>query len=165
MREKKRIALVAHTDKKQDLLEWARFNRELLAQHELYSTATTGTMLEHELGLPINKLRSSPLGGDQQIGARITEGILDFLIFFWDPLESQAHDSDVRALLRVAVVWNLPLACNRATADFIITSPLMTEPYERFVPDYDGLPIRLGLTESQPVIADVTEFSSPSAGN
>jgi methylglyoxal synthase len=135
---KKRIALVAHTNKKDDLLDWARFNRQLLAQHELCSTATTGTMLERELGLQIDKLRSGPLGGDQQIGAKITEGGLDFLIFFWDPLEPQPHDSDVRALLRIAVVWNVPVACNRASADFIITSPLMTESYERFIPDYDG---------------------------
>ena len=134
---KKRIALVAHTNKKDDLLDWARFNRQLLAQHELCSTATTGKMLERELGLTIDKLRSGPLGGDQQIGAKITEGGLDFLIFFWDPLEPQPHDSDVRALLRIAVVWNVPVACNRASADFIITSPLMTESYERFIPDYD----------------------------
>lgn len=144
MWEKKRIALVAHTNKKQDLLDWARFNRELLAQHDLYSTATTGTMLENELGLQINKLRSGPLGGDQQIGAKISEGGLDFLIFFWDPLEPQPHDSDVRALLRIAVVWNIPVACNRASADFIITSPLMTEEYQRFVPDYDGVSSSIG---------------------
>jgi methylglyoxal synthase len=141
----KRIALVAHTNKKQDLLEWARFNRQLLTQHELYSTATTGTMLEQELGLQITKLRSGPLGGDQQIGAKITEGELDFLIFFWDPLESQPHDSDVRALLRIAVVWNVPIACNRASADLIITSPLMSEPYERHIPNYDVLSIPLAL--------------------
>jgi methylglyoxal synthase len=134
---KKLIALVAHTNKKHDLLAWARFNRELLAEHELFSTAATGTMLEQQLGLQVTKLRSGPLGGDQQIGAKITEGDLDFLIFFWDPLESQPHDSDIRALLRIAVVWNVPIACNRASADFIITSPLMTEEYERFVPDYD----------------------------
>jgi methylglyoxal synthase len=151
--EKKRIALVAHTNKKQDLLEWARFNRALLAQHDLYSTATTGKMLEHELGLEINKLRSGPLGGDQQIGARITEGGLDFLIFFWDPLEPQPHDSDVRALLRIAVVWNVPVACNRASADFIITSPLMDEPYQRFVPDYDGI------SANQTVALDLAEVT------
>ena len=141
MWEKKRIALVAHTNKKQDILEWARYNRALLAQHELYSTATTGKLLEEKLGLEINKLRSGPLGGDQQIGAKISEGGLDFLIFFWDPLEPQPHDSDVRALLRIAVVWNVPVACNRSSADFIITSPLMTEPYERFVPNYDSVPV------------------------
>ena len=158
MQEKKRIALVAHTNKKHDLLAWARFNRELLAQHDLFSTAATGTMLERELGLQVNKLRSGPLGGDQQIGARITEGILDFLIFFWDPLESQAHDSDVRALLRIAVVWNVPVACNRASADFIITSPLMTEPYERFVPDYDGIATDLDVSVTHAVIAEAAEF-------
>ncbi len=141
----KRIALVAHTNKKQDLLEWARFNRQLLAQHDLCSTATTGTLLEQELSLQITKLRSGPLGGDQQIGAKITEGDLDFLIFFWDPLESQPHDSDVRALLRIAVVWNVPVACNRASADLIITSPLMSEPYERQVPNYDVVSIPLAL--------------------
>lgn len=143
MLDNKRIALVAHTNKKQDLLEWAKFNRELLAQHDLYSTATTGKMLEQELGLTINKLRSGPLGGDQQIGAKISEGGLDFLIFFWDPLEPQPHDSDVRALLRIAVVWNVPVACNRASADFIITSPLMNEEYQRFVPDYEDAVLAL----------------------
>lgn len=137
--EHRRIALVAHTQRKQDLLEWARYNRTLLAQHDLYSTATTGKMLEQELGLQINKLLSGPLGGDQQIGAKISEGALDLLVFFWDPLESQPHDSDVRALLRIAVVWNVPVACNRASADFIITSPLMTEPYQRLVPDHDRI--------------------------
>jgi methylglyoxal synthase len=154
----KRIALVAHTNKKQDLLAWARFNRELLAQHELYSTATTGMMLEQELGLRINKLRSGPLGGDQQIGAKITEGDLDFLIFFWDPLESQPHDSDVRALLRIAVVWNVPVACNRASADFIITSPLMTEQYERFVPNYDRSPGHTGDSFEYPANAESADF-------
>src|SRR5215470_14066780 len=138
MWEKKRIALVAHTNKKLDLLDWARFNRALLEQHELYSTATTGKMLEQDLGLQINKLRSGPLGGDQQIGAKISEGSLDLLVFFWDPLETQPHASDVQALLRIAMVWNVPVACNRASADFMITSPLMTEPYERLVPDYEG---------------------------
>lgn len=138
MWEKKRIALVAHTNKKQNLLDWARFNRALLEQHELYSTATTGRMLEQDLGLQIIKLRSGPLGGDQQIGAKITEGSLDLLVFFWDPLETQPHASDVQALLRIAMVWNVPVACNRASADFMITSPLMTEEYERFIPDYEG---------------------------
>lgn len=138
MWEKKRIALVAHTNKKLDLLDWARFNRALLEQHELYSTATTGKMLEQDLGLQINKLRSGPLGGDQQIGAKISEGSLDLLVFFWDPLETQPHASDVQALLRIAMVWNVPVACNRASADFMITSPLMTELYERFIPDYEG---------------------------
>jgi methylglyoxal synthase len=135
---RKRIALVAHDNKKRDLLEWARYNRLLLAQHELYATGTTGKLIEEELGLTITKLRSGPLGGDQQIGAKVTEGDIDFLIFFWDPLEPQPHDTDVKALLRIAVVWNIPVACNRASADFMIASALMDEEYQRLVPDYSA---------------------------
>ena len=134
--QKKKIALVAHDDKKNDLLEWARFNKDLLIQHELYATGTTGKLLEQELDVEITKLQSGPLGGDQQIGAKIAEGDIDFIIFFWDPLEPQPHDTDVKALLRIAVVWNIPVACNRASADFMISSPLMSEEYQRFVPDY-----------------------------
>ena len=134
---RKRIALVAHDNKKQDLLEWARFNRSLLAGHELFATGTTGTMLEEVLGNPVTKLQSGPLGGDQQVGAKIAEGLIDFLIFFWDPLEPHPHDPDVKALLRIAVVWNVPVACNRASADFMISSPLMSSAYERRLPDYD----------------------------
>jgi methylglyoxal synthase len=134
----KRIALVAHDNKKRDLLEWAKFNREVLARHELYATGTTGEILEHQLGLKVNKLQSGPLGGDQQIGAKIASNEIDFLIFFWDPLEPQPHDPDVKALLRIAVVWNIPIACNRASADFMISSPLMEGEYGRLVPDYDG---------------------------
>jgi methylglyoxal synthase len=133
----KKIALVAHDNKKKDLLEWAKYNRELLAHHVLYATGTTGITLENELGLDVNKLQSGPLGGDQQIGAMIVENAVDFLIFFWDPLEPMPHDPDVKALLRMAVVWNIPIACNRASADFMISSPLMDEEYNRLLPDYD----------------------------
>ena len=132
----RRIALVAHDNKKPELLEWARFNRELLAQHELYATGTTGHVIEEDLGLEVHKFHSGPLGGDQQIGARIAEGEIDCLIFFWDPLEPQPHDPDVKALLRIAVVWNVPVACNRASADFIISSPLLSLGYVRLLPEY-----------------------------
>lgn len=138
MEEKKKIALVAHDNKKFDLLEWARFNRDRLAHHEVYSTGTTGKLLEQELDIPVYKLQSGPLGGDQQIGAKIAEGGIDFMIFFWDPLEPMPHDPDVKALLRVAVVWNIPVACNRASADFMFSSPLMGEEYARLLPDYEG---------------------------
>lgn len=136
MEHDKKIALVAHDHKKTDLLEWAKYNRILLAHHDLYATGTTGTALERELGFKVNRLQSGPLGGDQQIGARIVDNEIDFLIFFWDPLEPQPHDPDVKALLRMAVVWNIPIACNRASADFMISSPLMDEEYDRLVPDY-----------------------------
>jgi methylglyoxal synthase len=135
----KKIALIAHDNMKRDLLAWAQFNEGLLRRHTLYATGTTGQLLQDELGLAVTKLQSGPLGGDQQIGSRIAEGLIDFLIFFWDPLEPQPHDPDVRALLRIAVVWNIPVACNRASADFIISSHLMTEPYECIVPNYAEL--------------------------
>ena len=134
---RKRIALVAHDNKKKDLLEWAQYNRDLLVQHELCATGTTGTLLELALDTRIQKLRSGPLGGDQQIGAKIAEGEVDLILFFWDPLEPQPHDPDVKALLRLAVVWNIPVACNRATADFMISSPLMSSSYERILPDFE----------------------------
>lgn len=143
MNDMKNIALVAHDDKKHDLLEWARFNKELLTQHELYATGTTGKLLEQELDIKTNRLQSGPLGGDQQIGAKIAAGEIDLLIFFWDPLTLQPHDSDVRALLRIAVVWNIPIACNRASADFMIASPLMSSTYRRFSPDYDSYTARM----------------------
>jgi methylglyoxal synthase len=139
----KNIALVAHDNKKRDLVEWAKYNRGSLARHRIFATGTTGGLLERELDLPIVKLQSGPLGGDQQIGARIVDNEIDFLIFFWDPLEQQAHDPDVKALLRMAVVWNIPTACDRATADFMISSPLMDQPYDRLVPDYDTYRRRL----------------------
>jgi methylglyoxal synthase len=132
----KRIALIAHDDRKHDLLEWARYNRTLLSRHHLYATGTTGTIIQQELKLPVTSLISGPLGGDQQIGARIAEGTIDVLIFFWDPLESHPHDPDVRALLRMAVLQNIPVATNRSTADFIFSSPLMDQVYERQVYDY-----------------------------
>jgi methylglyoxal synthase len=136
MGQYRKIALIAHDNKKRDLVEWARFNKDLLNQHELYATGTTGRLLESELGLRITKLKSGPLGGDQQIGAKIADGIIDFVIFFWDPLEPHPHDTDVKALLRIAVVWNIPVACNRSSADFMISSPLMSSSYERMLPDY-----------------------------
>ena len=134
----KKIALVAHDNKKRDLVEWAKYNRDLLAHHKVYATGTTGEILERELGFEITKLQSGPLGGDQQIGAKIVDGEIDFLIFFWDPLEPLPHDPDVKALLRMAVVWNIPIACNRASADFMISSPLMDGEYDRLVPNYGG---------------------------
>jgi len=133
---RKRIGLVAHDNKKADLIEWVRFNAGLLVAHDLVATGTTGTLLEDALGVPVHKVQSGPLGGDQQIGSLIADGEVDFLVFFWDPLESQPHDTDVKALLRLAVVWNIPVACNRASADFMISSPLMTGDYERQLPDY-----------------------------
>ncbi len=147
MGQGKKIGLVAHDNKKRDLLEWAKFNRDLLARHEVYATGTTGEFLRRELGFAVTSLQSGPLGGDQQIGAKIVDNEIDFLIFFWDPLEPMPHDPDVKALLRMAVVWNIPIACNRASADFMISSPLMQSTYDRLVPDYDtyrGRKIDLG---------------------
>ena len=140
---RKRIALVAHDNKKADLLEWAQFNRGLLANHELLATGTTGTMLEDALQVPVVKLQSGPLGGDQQVGARIAEGTVDLVIFFWDPLQPQPHDPDVKALLRIAVVWNIPVACNRASADYMISSPLLSSAYERQLPEYEAYQNRM----------------------
>lgn len=136
MQRRKRIALVAHDDKKSELVEWARFNCEVLADHSLYATWTTGQILMSTLGMNVTNLESGPLGGDQQIGSRIAEGQIDFVILFSDPMNPQPHDTDVRALLRIAAVWNIPVACNRASADFMISSPLMSKEYERLVPDY-----------------------------
>ena len=139
----KKIALVAHDNKKEELFEWAKRNCKLLAEHSLY--ATGNQLLKSRLGLNVTHLESGPLGGDQQIGSRIAEGQIDFVIFFSDPLEPQAHDADVKALLRIAVVWNIPVGCNRASADFIISSPLMSTVYERLVPDYSKYRSRLAI--------------------
>ena len=133
---RKKIGLVAHDSKKADLIEWVTYNRQILLRHDLVATGTTGTLLEEALGVGIRKLQSGPLGGDQQLGALIADGEIDFLVFFWDPLEPQPHDTDVKALLRIAVVWNIPIACDRASADFMISSPLMESAYQRRVPDY-----------------------------
>ena len=135
---RKRIALVAHDNKKKDLIEWAEFNKVVLAKQELIATGTTGKMLEEKLDLPVKKLLSGPLGGDQQIGALIAVGEIDIMIFFWDPMEAQPHDSDVKALLRVAIAWNIVVANDRATADFVLTSPLMQSTYTVSLTDYSS---------------------------
>jgi len=137
------IALVAHDNKKAELVEWAKQHRDTLSNFDLCATGTTGALVEMELGLPVRKFESGPLGGDQQIGARIAEGEIDFLVFFWDPLAPHPHDPDVKALLRIAVVWNIPFACNRASANFIIVSPLMSNAYERQPPDFTAYRQRL----------------------
>jgi len=139
----KRIAMVAHDNKKSELIEWAIYNKTVLAQHRLYGTGTTGMLLEQALGQSVSKFLSGPLGGDQQIGARIADGKIDVLIFFWDPMEAQPHDPDIKALLRLGVVWNIPFACDRTTADFLLTSPLMHQDYEIILPDYSQYVKRL----------------------
>jgi methylglyoxal synthase len=140
MGKEKKIALIAHDNKKADLLEWARFNKDLLAKHKLFATGTTGQLLASHLQLEIYKFKSGPLGGDQQVGAKIVDGEIDFVIFFWDPLEPQPHDVDVKALLRVGAVYNIPIACNRSSADFMISSPLMSQEYDRLITDNRGNP-------------------------
>ena len=151
MEHDKKIALVAHDNKKRDLIEWAKYNRDLLSHHQVFATGTTGKILEKELGFKIVRLKSGPLGGDQQIGAKIVDNKIDFLIFFWDPLEPMPHDPDVKALLRMAVVWNIPIACNRASADFMISSPLMDGQYDRLVPDYKDYTNRRLDRDEEPV--------------
>ncbi len=136
MSNSKRIALVAHDNKKKELIEWALYNKAGLAKHRLYGTGTTGTLLEEALGQSVRKFLSGPYGGDQQIGAHIAEGKIDILVFFWDPMEAQPHDPDIKALLRLAVAWNIPFACDRATADFLFTSPLLAQEYDILPPDY-----------------------------
>jgi methylglyoxal synthase len=140
MARRKRIALIAHDNCKIDLLEWARYNVGTLSRHELFATGTTGALLGSELGLEVTRFLSGPLGGDQQVGAGVAEGRIDFVLFFWDPLEPQPHDVDVKALLRIAVVYNVPVACNRATADFVLSSPLMDIEYTRLLADHAPLP-------------------------
>jgi methylglyoxal synthase len=135
---RKRIALVAHDNKKNDLIEWATYNKGVLTKHQLFATGTTGRLLEEALDVPVIRLLSGPLGGDQQIGAMVAEGKIDVMIFFWDPMQAQPHDPDIKALLRLGVVWNIPIACDRATADFMMTSPLMHAEYIATLPDYDG---------------------------
>jgi methylglyoxal synthase len=136
MRERKHVVLIAHDSRKADLLAWADYNKDVLKAHDLFGTGTTGALVAARTGLPVTQFRSGPLGGDQQVGAKIAEGDLDVLIFFWDPLEPQPHDPDVKALLRLAVLYNIPTACNRATADFLVAAPLFHEPYERQVEDH-----------------------------
>jgi methylglyoxal synthase len=138
MNASKRIALVAHDNKKPELIEWAIYNKTALSKHRLFATGTTGKLLEKALDQSVTKFMSGPLGGDQQIGSRIAERKIDVLIFFWDPMEAQPHDPDIKALLRLGVVWNIPFACDRSTADFILTSPLMFQDYEIILPDYSS---------------------------
>jgi len=135
--KRKRIALIAHDRMKKDLIEWAEFNKGTLSRHELYATGTTGTLIEERTNLKVQKFKSGPLGGDQQIGAKIAEGEIDILIFFWDPLEPLAHDVDIKALIRLATVYNIPVAINRSTADFLISSSLFEQEYEKIQPDYE----------------------------
>jgi methylglyoxal synthase len=132
----KRIALVAHDNMKDELIQWAVLNKPALTRHNLFATGTTGSLLEKALKQPVVKFLSGPLGGDQQIGASIAEGKIDVLIFFWDPMEAQPHDPDIKALLRVAATWNIPTACNMATADFLLTSPFMSVDYETKMTDF-----------------------------
>ncbi len=138
MKKRKNIALIAHDHRKQDLLTWAAQNREHLEKHCLYGTGTTSKLLSKETGLKIKAFLSGPLGGDQQIGARIAEGDIDFMVFFWDPLSAQPHDPDVKALLRIAVLYDIPIAMNQSTADFLFSSDYMDEAYERRVLDYSS---------------------------
>ena len=140
---RKRIALVAHDNKKDDLIDWATYNKAVLTKHQLFATGTTGRLLEEALDISVVRLLSGPLGGDQQIGALIAEGKIDMLFFFWDPMQAQPHDPDIKALLRLGVVWNIPMACDRATADFLLTSPLMHSEYETLIPDYQSYTKRI----------------------
>ncbi|MEO9654527.1 methylglyoxal synthase [Marinomonas sp.] len=137
MAAKKRIALVAHDNMKAELIKWARTHKDKLTPHELMATGTTGNMIHKELGVQVKALISGPLGGDQQLGGMIAEGKIDILIFFWDPFEPMPHDPDIKALLRVAAVWNIPIACSVSSANFLVSSPLLESEFERDIPDYD----------------------------
>ena len=148
LNKRKRIALVAHDHKKAELVEWVKFNKDRLASHELFATGTTGKLIEEFLGITVKRLMSGPLGGDQQIGSMIAAAELDVLIFFWDPMQTQPHDSDVKALLRLGVAWNIPMACDRATADFIMTSSYITDEYEALIPDYTDY-LKRSITDEQ----------------
>lgn len=139
MGKQKQIALIAHDNKKKDLIAWVKKNKDALSTHFLYATGTTGTLIAEQTGLPVRTFKSGPLGGDQQIGSRIIENQINFVIFFWDPLEAQPHDPDVKALLRIAVLYDIPIATNQATADFIFSSPLMNEEYQRYIVDYSEM--------------------------
>lgn len=148
MKKKKNIAIVAHDNRKKDIIEWASFNWKELIQHDLICTGTTGRLIEETLSeiceknnvVPptVRRLKSGPLGGDQQLGALIVEGEVDILIFFWDPMEPQPHDVDVKALLRITVLYNIPTASNRSTADFIVSSSLFHESYQPVIKDYSN---------------------------
>jgi len=159
MNTRKRIALIAHDNRKHDLLDWVRGNRGILIHHDLFATGTTGAILSSELGLDITRFVSGSFGGDQQVGSAIVEGRIDFVIFFSDPLEPHSHDVDVKALLRIAVVYNIPVACNRATADFIVSSPLMREEYRRLT-----MGIEDQLVRWVPALAPITSRRSEADG-
>ncbi len=136
--ERKAIALVAHDNRKDDLINWCQQHKDKLKRHRLYATGTTGHRIQDSLGIEVHTMLSGPMGGDQQLGAMIAEKKLDLLIFFWDPMNAQPHDPDIKALLRLAAVWNLPVACNESTADFMFSSPLLDDAHERYVPNYEG---------------------------
>jgi methylglyoxal synthase len=147
METKRKIAMIAHDHKKNELLEWAKYNKEVLAEHYIFATGTTGSLLEKTLESTVYKLQSGPLGGDQQIGAMIVEGEIDLMVFFWDPMQALPHDSDIKALLRICMVYNIPVACNRASADYMISSPLLDKKYERIIPDYESYKQRDALAD------------------